>query len=281
MKKVISASRRTDLVAFFPGWLASALRDGRALVHGPSGRTYSVDLDPDAVHTVVLWSKNFANLIENRHGLRRLLARYDQLYFHFTVTGLGGSSPERGAPPSELALRQLGPLVEIAGDPGRISLRFDPVVFWRERGKPVTNLPFFETLVSRAAPLAISTIRFSIAQWYGKSRRRAIGQGFEYLDPPEEEKIGAARHLAEIARSSGLRLFSCSQPFLTAAPGVEPSACIDGRLLQSLHPGLEEVSVAKDRTQRADCRCTASLDIGSYAQTCPHGCVYCYANPGV
>ncbi|MDH4198294.1 MAG: DUF1848 domain-containing protein, partial [Candidatus Aminicenantes bacterium] len=28
-----------------------------------------------------------------------------------------------------------------------------------------------------------------------------------------------------------------------------------------------------------DCLCTESVDIGSYAQSCPHSCVYCYANP--
>jgi DNA repair photolyase len=62
-------------------------------------------------------------------------------------------------------------------------------------------------------------------------------------------------------------------------PGIRPSACINGRLLQELHPNGAPVSVRKDRTQRRECRCTESVDIGSYTQTCPHSCVYCYANP--
>ncbi|MCK4557835.1 MAG: DUF1848 family protein [Candidatus Aminicenantes bacterium] len=33
--------------------------------------------------------------------------------------------------------------------------------------------------------------------------------------------------------------------------------------------------------QRAECRCTESIDIGSYTQSCPHSCLYCYANPRV
>jgi hypothetical protein len=279
LKKVISASRRTDLVAFFPEWLASALRARRALVHGPSGRTYPVDLDPDKVHTIVLWSKNFANLVENRHGLQDLLRDYAQLYFHFTITGLGGTSIERGAPPPGEALRQLERLVALAGRADRLSLRFDPVLFWRDEGKVATNLDFFPRAAERAGDLGITDVRFSFAQWYGKSRRRALRQGFDYVDPPAEEKVRAAGQLAEIAGALGLRLFSCSQDLLTAVPGIAPSACIDGRLLSSLHPRAEAASLAKDRTQRAECRCTESVDIGSYTQTCPHGCVYCYANP--
>jgi hypothetical protein len=279
VKRVISASRRTDLVAFFPEWLASAMRSGQALVYGPSGRTRTVDLNPDSVHTVVLWSKNFANLTGNRHGLRDLLRNYAQLYFHFTVTGLGGTPLERGAPPAREALRLLEPLVEIAGHPGRVSLRFDPVLTWREAGRETTNLNYFPQLAKEAGRLGIRDIRFSFAQWYGKSRRRAVRRGFDYVDPPDDEKLRAARGLADAARDRGLRLYSCSQEFLTVVPGVEASACIDGRLLQSLHPGRESVSLAKDRSQRPECRCTESVEIGSYTQACPHGCVYCYANP--
>ncbi len=279
LKRIISASRRTDLVAFFPEWLASAIQNGQAVVYGPSGRTRVVDLNPDTVHTVVLWSKNFVNLTANRHGLRDLLRSYAQLYFHFTVTGLGGTFLERGVPPPGEALRLLEPLVEIAGHPGRVTLRFDPVLTWREAGRETTNLHFFSGLAQEAGRLGIRDVRFSFAQWYGKSQRRATRHGFDYVDPPAVEKMRAAQWLADVARESGLRLYSCSQEFLTAVPGVEASACIDGRLLQSLHPGQEGVSLAKDKSQRAECRCTESVDIGSYTQACPHGCVYCYANP--
>jgi hypothetical protein len=121
----------------------------------------------------------------------------------------------------------------------------------------------------------------SFAQWYGKSRRRAEKLGFPYIDPSIEEKHQAAAYLAGVARSCGLNLFACSQDFVAAVPGIRPSACIDGRLLQETHPDGAPVSVRKDRTQRRECRCTESVDIGSYAQACPHSCVYCYANPAL
>jgi len=279
MKRVISASRRTDLIAFFPDWLAEVVRAEKAEVLGPSGRVYGVDLSPEKVHTFVLWSKSFENLIANAGGLLDGLRKYDQLYFHFTITGLGGTQVEREVPAPEAALRQLDPLLDLAGRPECISLRFDPVIYWKEKDEAKTNLRFFEKLAGRAAVKGIRDIRFSFAQWYGKSRRRADKLGFRYVDPAVEEKRKDASYLSAVARSYGLNLYVCSQDFAADVPGIRPSACIDGRLLQELHPEAAPVSVRKDRTQRRECRCTESIDIGSYTQACPHSCVYCYANP--
>ncbi len=281
MNKVISASRRTDLVAFFTDWLAGVIQAEKAEVLGPSGRVYSVDLRPESVHTFVLWSKNFAHLISNAGGLRTGLRKYGQLYFHFTITGLGGTPVERGVPPPQAALRQLEALVEIAGRPERLSLRFDPVIYWKEKGEIKSNLKFFDELAACAAGLGIRNIRTSFAQWYGKSRRRAEKQGYPYVDPSFEDKRSDGFYLSNIAESCGLNLYVCSQDFLADVPGIRPSACIDGRFLRECHPEGAPVSVQKDRSQRRECRCTESVDIGSYAQTCPHSCIYCYANPRI
>jgi len=281
MNKVVSASRRTDLLAFFPEWLSGVLRKGKADVLGPSGRTYSVDLNPESVHTFVLWSKNFQNLITNRFGLERLLAKYEQIYCHFTITGLGGTFIERGVPTADEALDQLEPLIRISGHPERVTIRFDPVVFWNEKGAVRTNLGFLEKMAPRLRGLGIKHIRFSFAQWYRKAKRRAEKHEFVFLDYPEEEMRRAALTLAGVALKYGLNLDACSQSFLSDIEGIQPSSCIDGRLLQRLHPQNAPVSFTKDKSQRKDCRCTESVDIGSYTQSCPHACLYCYANPRI
>ena len=278
MKKVISASRRTDLVAFFPEWLSSVIKKEKARVYAPSRHFFSVDLSPPEVHTFVLWSKNFSSLIENRSGLRDILSKYDQVYLHLTITGLGGTFIEEGVPDPSAVLSQMEHLVKITRHPRRVSLRFDPVVFWEKGGKEMTNLHFFEELAPRVSNLGIKDIRFSFAQWYKKAKRRAAKHAFFYVDPSEEEKRERARSLASIAQQWGLNLYSCSQNFLTSVPGIKASSCIDGHLLKSLHPSKEPVSLKKDRSQRKECQCTESIDIGSYTQRCPHSCLYCYAN---
>jgi hypothetical protein len=279
MKTVISASRRTDLPAGHPGWLAEALARGEVSFRAPRGRRRTIDLRPDSVHTIVLWSKDFSRLLAEKSGLRSALRPYRQLYFLFTITGLGRSIVEPASPDPAEAFKQIPPLVEIAGDPRRVSLRFDPLVHWREGGAVRHNLDFFEKLAAEASRNGIKDIRTSFAQWYGRAIRRARNRGFEFVDPPDEEKAVLAARLAGIASSRGLRLHACAQDFLSGIPGLFPSACIDGRFLAVLHPDGELAREAKDRSQRPACGCTESVDIGSYAQACPNGCVYCYAGP--
>ena len=278
MKKVISASRRTDLVAFFPDWLADVLKKRCVKVNGPRGGQYSVDLDPSTVHSIVLWSKNFEPLLTNRHGLRDVLAGYDQIYCHFTITGLGGTVIEPSVPDPDAALSQLDRLLALLQNPRRLIVRFDPVIYWLEGGKEKSNLPFFKRLAPELSRRGIQDVCFSAAQWYAKSQRRANKAGFAFIDPPLSTKRNAASILVQTAQEWGLNLSACAQLFLADCPGIEPSACIDGRRLQTLHPRGEKASFARDRSQRSDCLCTKSTDIGSYTQPCPHPCLYCYAN---
>jgi len=266
-------------VASFPEWLAAALHAREARVLGPRGGEHLVNLSPEAVHTVVLWSKDFSNLLRGASGLRGLLAAYDQIYLHFTVTGLGGTAIEPGVPPYRGALAQLPALTALAGDPRRVSVRFDPILFWREGGAVHSNIGHFAEVARASEAAGVRDIRVSFAQWYGKAIRRASSRRFSFVVPSEEEQRSHAEKMAAIAASRGLVLHACCQPLLAGVPGISPSACIDGELLALLHPRSEPASLRKDRTQRASCLCTESRDIGSYTQGCPHGCVYCYANP--
>lgn len=284
MKMVISASRRTDLVAYYPEWLASALSEEKVTVLGPGRKKpLLVNLKPDSVHTLVLWSKNFKPLLDNQFGLKDLIRKYDQVYFHITITGLGGSFLERMVPPAGQVLEQLGPLVELAGNPERVSVRFDPIIFWFEgdNHKLRTNFYFFPELAARMNRLGISTVRFSFVEWYRKARVRARKLELNYYDPQDEEKTRLVQELVEIAAQYRLQLWSCSQKNIACLPGIRPSACIDGARLSELHPAREPASLAKDKTQRKDCLCTESIDIGSYTQACPSACLYCYANPKI
>ena len=56
---------------------------------------------------------------------------------------------------------------------------------------------------------------------------------------------------------------------------VQKAHCIDGDLLAELFPDRPLISQFKPT--REQCGCVASRDIGMY-DSCPHGCVYCYAN---
>lgn len=276
MRQVISASRRTDLPMHFPDWLAQVICEGQVEVPQPySGRIRLVSLRPQDVHTIVLWSKDFSPLLRDEGGLRQALASYDQVFCHLTITGLGGTLLEPNIPPWGQVVEQLPELVEFIGHPRRLTVRFDPIIHWREYGEIGSNFPLGRQILERCAAYGTQTIRISFATLYGKVRRR---KGWDWYDPPLAERLVMVRELVSFARPLGLTIYACSDQGLEEA-GAAPSRCIDGGLLAELHPQCLPARAGKDSGQRPECGCTPSVDIGSYNMRCPNGCRYCYANP--
>ncbi|SQD92077.1 conserved protein of unknown function [Candidatus Bipolaricaulis anaerobius] len=274
-RRVISASRRTDLPRWYLPWLRAALQAEEATVHLPYGGCRTVSLRPEAVHTVVLWSKDYSRLLADRK-LRVLLGRYDQVVAHFTVTGLGGTWIEPGVPRAEAAIAQLPELVALCGGPERVVVRFDPIVHWRKGARIESNAPWAEALFRACARAGVRDLRLSTATLYGKVLRRGVA----WYDPSPEEKHAIAAHLIDLAQSHRLALGACADLALESA-GIARVPCIDGMRLTALHPQRLAASSRRDRGQRAHCLCTESVDIGGYGMRCPGGCLYCYANPGV
>ena len=228
------------------------------------------------MHSFVLVSKDYGPLLRNTAGVREQLERYEQVVLQLTITGLGGGCIEPHVPPWTEVAAQLPPLIDWAGDPRRVTVRFDPVVHWREEGVIRSNLPQAAAVFEAAAAAGVRTVRVSIAQVYAKMRRR----GVEWHEPGPAERREIAAHLQELAHARGLELYACADPTLVAA-GIRPSACIDGALLAALHPRRLPLPTRKDPGQRAACGCSPSVDIGSYRMRCPHACRYCYAEPNV
>lgn len=278
MRQVISASRRTDIPMHYAAWLADAIRQGFVDVPQPyNKRVRRVSLAPADVHTVVLWSKDFRALLQDEAGVRQALAKYDQVFCHLTVTGLGATPLEPNIAPWREVMAQLPWLIEFAGDPRRVSVRFDPIVHWYEGQEIHSNLRLAEPILRRVSEAGVTAVCFSFATLYGKVRQR---KGWRWYDPPPEKRLEMTRELVALGASLSLALYSCSQNDLAVA-GAMPSSCIDGTLLSKLHPLHLPAATAKDRGQRPACGCTLSLDIGSYLMRCPNGCRYCYANPQI
>ena len=198
MKTVISASRRTDLVAFYPRWLAEAVERGSVEVLGPAagrGPWTSAGIRPYLRPVVEGFLQSDQGPV--RAEARSRAARSALCSLH--DDGARGKPGGTGRAPAGEALAQLPGLVSLVGDPQRVSVRFDPILTWREGGARRSNLPFFETVAARAAELGIRDIRFSFAQWY----RKAVGPdprgGDRLCRSAEAEKIEAVAHLAGIA----------------------------------------------------------------------------------
>ena len=271
MKRIISVSRRTDVPAFYADWFMRRVREGFAGVVNPfGGKRYLASLRPEDVSCFVFWSKDFTPFIESLETLDRLGYKF---YFNYTITALPAvfeSHVDKDA-----ALKTLLYLSD-RYSPAHINWRFDPIVF-----SGITDEAFYLDAFARLAGQLAGRVErcyFSFVTQYSKVKRNfqqvQEHAGVQVTDRSPDQKIALAGRLAAIAEQYGIRMYSCCGEYLVS-PAIQKAHCIDGAIVQRLFsPGGFEY---KDKPTRKECGCTESYDIGAY-DTCPHGCVYCYAN---
>lgn len=67
---IISASRRTDIPAFYMPWFMNRLREGYVAYPNPfSGQIHTISVAPEDVHSIVFWSKNYAPFLPHMDEL--------------------------------------------------------------------------------------------------------------------------------------------------------------------------------------------------------------------
>lgn len=281
MKTVISASRRTDLPAFYYDWLQTVLKKGQAVLANPRfpHKSYRVDLRPENVHSLVLWSKDFRHVAEKPMHLENY-----NLYFQYTVNNYSRVL-EPGVPEYKTSLKTLDDLLK-KYRPEQFNMRFDPVIISTAGELSATparpgraRLQCFSDFCRdlRALGLRGCRITTSYIACYPHVKKRLAGSGFYFFSLHDDLLRRFFETMAEIAGKYGFDLYSCSSALIEQVRGVKKGRCIDGELLAGLFGG--KVSKAKDTGQRGTCGCSKSTDIGSYAQVCGAGCLYCYTKP--
>ena len=85
---VISASRRTDIPAFYMPWFMEQISKGEFEVVNPFNQRVSVvPAAPNEGHTIVFWSKNFGPFLHEDFD-RRLQDSGYHLFFNFTINSV-------------------------------------------------------------------------------------------------------------------------------------------------------------------------------------------------
>lgn len=265
---IISASRRTDIPAFYSDWLMQRLRQGVVLVRNPFNpqQVSRVSLDPQVVDCIVFWTKNPGPLLEKLPEIERLGHRY---VVQFTLNAYDRTL-EQHVPPLPERLATFRKLADRIG-PDRVLWRFDPILFTRSHGPKAVLRSFAQLAGQLRASTRQCTISF-LSQ-YAKCKRNMTG--IALLELTEEEKYHFVDQLGMVARDNSISLKACCDSFLHDICGIEAGRCIDGELIADV-TGVP-LSFPKDKGQRQECGCAVSVDIGAY-DTCPHGCRYCYAN---
>lgn len=271
MKRIISVSRRTDIPAFYGDWFMQRLKDGFAGVVNPfGGRKYIVSLKAEDVICFVFWSKDFTPFIEN---LKIIDGSRYKFYFNSTVTTLPEvfeSNVDRKS-----AIESLKYLSRIYS-PEHINWRFDPIIISSISGRDF-YIRSFEELASQFSGL-VRRCYFSFVNIYKKVERNfgdfTSSTGITIPQCSDDFRIDLANELADIAQNYGIQMYSCCGDYLVGQK-IRKAHCIDGNIIESLF--FPDGFSFKEKPTRDQCGCTESSDIGTY-DTCPHGCLYCYAN---
>lgn len=260
---ILSASRRTDIPAFYSEWFIHRLRERFVLVPNPyhAKQLSRLSFSPETIDCIVFWTKNAAPLLPRLDEMEKL--GYENYYFEYTLTPYGADIEKQLCPKTE-AIRTFQQISDRVG-PRRIDWRFDPILL----GGDITETCIFERFETLARQLAPYTERciISFIDIY-----RHLPPVFQALSAETTDLI--ARHLAQIAAAYRLPLYACGESRDYSRYGILPAACIDKEKIEKILGCT--LQIRKDSGQRALCRCMESIDIGVY-NTCRHGCTYCYA----
>lgn len=281
-KIVISASRRTDIPAFYMNDFMKGIRQGFFRVVNPFNQKESLIVSSsDYIDTIVFWSKDYTKFIKCNY-LKILREMGYHLFFNYTINS-EDSFLEPGIPSLDKRLAQLENLSRTAG-PESIFWRFDPICYYRRNGKIFHNRHDFLKIADVAADLGIKNCITSFMDLYPKIEKRLSNlSNFSFFDPPIELKVKILYEMADELKKRNIYLMTCCEKKVmeSVAPciGVNPASCIPNHYLKKLYHS--DISLRKDRGQRLNqgCGCGISVDVGSYRhQPCFHNCLFCYAN---
>ncbi len=267
---IISASRRTDIPAFYGDWFMDKVRRSYCLVANPFNprQVKKVSLKREDVDLFVFWTKNPEPFLPH---LEELDSKGYPFYFLYTLNPYC-STLEPGLEELEKRIEVFQKLAGLIGKE-KVIWRYDPIII-----SPQMNFHYhlenFRLLVD-ALKDATTRVIISFYSPYRSADRRLKKAGIQplALQEKKEERRAFLKEIATIAGGEGITVTGCAQGDLEGT-GVFEGKCIDDKFIYRVF-GLE-FPPKKDPGQRPECRCIASQDIGAY-DTCQQGCIYCYA----
>ena len=305
---IVSASRSTDIPAFYAEWFFNRLKKGYSAWTNPFNGVQSY-VSYEKTRFIVFWSKNPEPLIPY---LDLLKEKNINCYIQYSLNDYEEEGLERGVPALDKRIETFRELVKRLGK-GRVVWRFDPLI--------LTDQISVENLLNKVESIGnqlegfTEKLVFSFADIleYRKVKNNLESNKINYQLFSEETMRQFAAGLDSLNQRWGYKLATCAEKINLEQYHIKPNHCIDEELIARIayddpvlmkFLGMEVVSHFgkdfgtiipdgaieisdtmyvcrkkdnKDKGQRQFCGCIISKDIGQY-NTCPHLCEYCYAN---
>ncbi|MBP5473721.1 MAG: DUF1848 domain-containing protein [Bacteroidales bacterium] len=291
---IVSASRSTDIPAFYSDWFLHRLKVGYSAWTNPFNGTKSY-VSYQNTRLIVFWSKNPKHLLDKDGLLDYLQTKEINSYVQYTLNDYENEQLERGVPPLADRIDTFKSLVDRLGF-GKVIWRFDPLI--------LTDTVNINSLLDKIKRIGdylkgyTEKLVFSFADidTYRKVKANLEKNNIIYRNFSEHEMLQFAAGLQQLNREWNFTLASCGEKIDLDQFGIVHNKCVDDNLIikhfsadrklmdflgvDIKEPNLfgeEKKKNIKDKGQRPFCGCIVSKDIGEY-NTCAHLCDYCYAN---
>lgn len=306
---IISASRATDIPAFYAKWLFNRLAKGHCIWRNPFNQN-TMYISFRNCRAIVFWTKNPGPILPY---LQELDKRGIHYYFQVTLNNYEQEGFEPYLPSIDNRIETFKQLSSIIGKE-RVIWRFDPLIVTQQT-TPRELLVRIKDIGSRLKGYTDKLVfSFVDIKTYKKVQNKLLQEtnlftteniaAGELSLVQRQEIIEGLVELREIWGREGwqLTLATCCEEIDLDLYGIEHNRCVDEELMKRtfsedeeflyyLHtlkwpqrdmfgalPILpEKQKKVKDPGQRKVCGCMLSKDIGMY-DTCPYLCTYCYAN---
>ncbi len=261
---IINIGNRTDIPAFFSDWFYNRIEAGSVCVRNPwfPEQVTRFSLDSEVVDFLLFCSKNPGPM----------LSRIDRLkgfhqFWQITITPYGRDI-EPFVPEYSRVIETFCELSSIAGSKA-VVWRYDPIII-TEKYSLDFHLKSFQKMASMLEGKTEVCV-ISFVDLYKKTLRNFPG----VREVSREEQSLLAREIVSIASDCGMRVKGCAESSDLERFGVDGSGCVVQKDLEALS-GLSYL-IPRRKPQREQCSCLLENEIGAY-NSCPHGCLYCYAN---
>lgn len=313
---IVSASRSTDVPAFYAKWFMNRLKAGYVVWYNPFNRHPSY-VSFERTKAIVFWTKNPAPLLPYLSQLDEMGIDY---YFQFTLNDYENEGFEPKVPKLNRRVETFKKLSEIVGSE-RIIWRFDPIILTEQLRPHDILLRIWHVGNQLKGYTSKLVFSFVDVKSYRKVQQNLIRDNECFnkdnvlkAEPNEKEIEEICIGLTKIqkrweALGWHLELATCAESVSLEQYGIKHNKCIDDNLMRKLFfenkdlmhyletgksvnaalpnqislfensPSIIPINpvLLKDKGQREACGCIISKDIGMY-NTCGHLCTYCYAN---
>ena len=305
--EIISASRSTDIPAFYADWFFHRLKKGYSAWINPfNGKRSYVSYQN--TRFIVFWSKNPYPLLGHLDQLKDMSIG---CYIQYTLNDYENEKLEKNVPKLDFRINTFKLLCGKLGL-GSVIWRFDPLLLTSDidMNSLLNKIERIgNQLYGYTQKLVFSFVDIAV---YSKVKQNLLKNGIEAREWTESQMRVFAEKLSELnyQRRWNYELATCGEKIDLGDFNIKANHCVDYNLIariahedkplldfigatiktrevdlfgvyEPLPAGAIELPngkyIIRDKGQRDYCGCMRSKDVGQY-NTCIHQCEYCYAN---